>query len=824
MNTRAFAVAAVVQLAALSAPPAAGAAVERIWREARLTRGNTNVARVQPVDDASWIWLPGDSGRNFAVLRFRCEFDVAKGDGELVFDVSADERYYLTLDGEFVSRGPNRGSVENWQYQTYKAKALAEGRHVMEATVWRLGDNAPLAQLSWRGGFVLKAEGAYDAKLTTGRAAWQVGRVDGLKPIGSGNGVWGTGAEFECAGPGLFVAKPSKWSRAAVVRGPAGLRGGRMLGHRTGGWMLFASQLPDQTERVFRCGEFRAATHDAKWRARHDYTAAETNAPEVAGLNAVLDYATPFTVPPHTRLQAAWDLFGYVCAYPVLRTKGGARSRVSWTWTESTRNAGDRRKGNRAEIVGKYLDGYGDVFLPDGGECEFTTPWFRCGRWCRLDVETGDEPLVIAGLEMIESRYPLEVEGGFSAPDDPTIPDITRICTRAIEMCCHEMLFDCPYYEQQMYPGDSRIQMNVLAAMTRDDRMTKRAIEIFDLATRDDGMCPMNYPTRGVQESGTYTLCYLLMFGDYAMNHADREWLRARLPGMRKSMAAMELCENADGLLENVPGWCFIDWATGWNQNGTPPGAQYGEGVNAEVNLFWSLAMKSAATVESALGNDLQAEYWLRRREALSRRIVERFWCEERGLLADTPAARSFSEHAQALAIVGDVLPPAKAETAFRHLVGDPDLVRTTVYFDYYLFEAFFKMGRGDLFLKRLDLWREYVDLGVTTLLECPDTGKNGQNEARSDCHAWGAHPLWYMSAGLAGIKPAAPFFERVEVAPCPGGLAEVIAARPHPAGMVEVDLKFEDGKAHGTVDTPVPGVFRYGGFETILQKGVNKL
>ena len=80
--------------------------VRRIFREPRVTRGNTNILKVQPIDDASWVWLKGDGGRDLAFLRFRNEFEVKEGDGKLTIDVSADERFYLTCDGAFVARGP----------------------------------------------------------------------------------------------------------------------------------------------------------------------------------------------------------------------------------------------------------------------------------------------------------------------------------------------------------------------------------------------------------------------------------------------------------------------------------------------------------------------------------------------------------------------------------------------------------------------------------------------------------------------------------------------------------------------------------------------
>lgn len=810
---------------------------ERTYYPARVTRGNTNVIKIQPIDDAAWIWLDADGSParalsqadnphvehkgDIKIVKFKKEFDVAEGDGELRFDVSADERFYLTLDGKFVARGPNRAAVENWQYQSYRITGLEPGKHVLEAVVTQLGTHAPLAQLSLKGAFILKAAGAYDKKLTTGKAKWQAGPLSGVKPIGFSNGVWGTGSQFEITGRGPYAAEPAKWSDAKIVRAPVRWKGPDMWGLRTDGWMLFPTQLPDQTENKLPLGTVRAVARVDKARAEHVYTEAETKDPLVAKFNDAIKRGQKITVPAGTRIQLAVDLGVYTCAYPVLKMKGAKGARVTWTWTESARDAKTKRKSNRSELVGKYLQGYGEDFISDGEEGEFSAPWFRCGRWCRIDIDSGYEPLEIRDIHLIESRYPVELESEFAATPDARFSEIRKISARALQMCCHEMLFDCPYYEQQMYPGDSRVELLILAAMSRDDRMIKRAIEIFDLATRDDGSCPMNFPTRGTQESYTYTLCYLLMYGDYLAHGSDREWLRARLPGIRKSMAGVEYYENAEGLLENLPGWSFMDWVITWKDQGTVPDSRQGFGVSAEMNLFWVLAMQSTAKVEKALGNDLQSQYWLEKSEKLKKKIVEKFWCQKRGLLSDTPAMKYFSEHAQALAIIGDVLPKDKRETAFKHLIEDSDLARCTVYFSYYLFEAYFKMDRADLFLKRLQLWRDYVDLGVTTLLEKPE---NAEIESRSDCHAWGAHPIWFMQTGLAGIKSGAPFFKKVRIAPSPGGLKTIKASHPHPDGWIKVNLKFDGDKISGTVDTPVDGVLEYKGTMRALNPGLNRL
>ena len=214
------------------------------------------------------------------------------------------------------------------------------------------------------------------------------------------------------------------------------------------------------------------------------------------------------------------------------------------------------------------------------------------------------------------------------------------------------------------------------------------------------------------------------------------------------------------------------------------------------------------------------AECWSCRAERLAKAVVARFWSEERGMLADTSAKDRFSEHAQCIALLNGVLPADKADRAFKGLIGAKDLARTTVYFSHYLFETFLKFGRADLVLKRFDLWRGFVADGMKTPIEAP--GWRG----RSECHAWGTHPMYHLLTGVAGIKPAADGFSRVRIAPDPGGLEFIRAQCPTPKGAVEVDLRFGAGEVSGTATLPegLTGEFVWKGKTTKLEEGVNKL
>ena len=84
----------------------------------------------------------------------------------------------------------------------------------------------------------------------------------------------------------------------------------------------------------------------------------------------------------------------------------------------------------------------------------------------------------------------------------------------------------------------------------------------------------------------------------------------------------------------------------------------------------------------------------------------------------------------------------------------------------------------------------------------------------RSDCHAWGSHPLFHFFATLLGIRPAGWGFREVEIAPLLGSLEHASGRLVHPSGgEIVVDLEQKDGALHGRVVLPptVTGTLRLG-------------
>ena len=759
------------------------AQADRIPGAGAAPSGEVGVAPTSPIDGAAWLSLPGVGDETPVYVRFRNEF--SSPGGQVAFDVTADERYTLLVDGRVIGRGPDCGPVSAWTSAAYSME-LSAGKHVLDAIVWRQGATAPLAHQSWRLGFALKAHGRFDALLTTGRGAWRVGRLTGTVPIGKGGDTFGAGDRFRVTGCGLLAEEPSVWQTPETVRKP--LVAKHRFGYRQDGWLVSPGSLPEQLSVVCRPGRFVGE-----------------KAP--SGL--------PFMVAPGETRTFLWDLGDYFCAYPVLAVRGGRSAVVRWGWAESLK-AADGTKGDRGAWRGKTFTGVVDEFACDGRETAvFTLPWWRCGRWCELSVTGGVEPITVVDLSIEETRYPLVDEGRFSS-DDKSLGDIRAICARALEMCSHEMFFDCPYYEQQMYGGDTRVEALVMSAMTRDDRLVRRALELFDASRRPNGMLAMNFPSRVAQESATYTLCALIAYGDF-LRWRGADGLARYLPGLRQTLSAFERYEDADGLLKGLPGWNYLDWVPGWRL-GRPPFD--GKGPDSFSNLLYVLALRSVASVERAVGDPAFAAVWEARAKRTGEAAVRRFWRPDAGMMAfgDETEEDGLCEQVQALAILSGALPKADADRAFAGLTEGRCVHAASPYFKHYVFEAYFRYGRGDIFLKAMDEWRKYVAVGGRCTFE------KGV-EFRSDCHAWSAHPLFWFASGLAGIRPAADGFAEVEIRPAPGSLRSIKATMPHPLGAVEVEMEFdESGGVHALVRSPVPGVFIWRGRTVPVRAGESGL
>src|SRR5258708_5160955 len=198
------------------------------------------------------------------------------------------------------------------------------------------------------------------------------------------------------------------------------------------------------------------------------------------------------------------------------------------------------------------------------------------------------------------------------------------------------------------------------------------------------------------------------------------------------------------------------------------------------------------AALERAQGDVFVAEKYEKAAERAATAVRKLCWNEKFGLLADTPAQKHFSQHANILGVWLDVIPAAqqkevltkilsKSDAGFAATGEVPQMTAATYYFRFYLARAVEHAGMGDEYLKLLGPWREMVGLGLTTWAESPEP-------TRSDSHAWSAHPNYDLLTTVAGIRPKTAGFETIVIEPHLGALKHFSAAMPIPKGIVEVE------------------------------------
>jgi alpha-L-rhamnosidase len=762
----------------------------------------------------SWIGTPEPLAPPF-VAAYRRRFTLDH-DATIRVHVSADERYELFLDGERVGRGPERGEPRHWRFETYDLP-LAAGEHVLVARVWSLGEQAPGAQMAVAPGFLLAPQDeALLPLLGTGHAPWEVKQLEGygFAPI-----VWpgayvyfAIGAQFVVDGTrfpwGFERGAGEGWQPARVVAPAASTARPEYTPVR----LLAPAQLPAPLDRPVPNPRVRFVGPDSSEAIR----AADGLDDERERWQALLGGGEGVTVPAGATRRVLIDLGVYSCAYPELVVSGGAGGELRLRWAESLYEAPEgHAKGRRDAVEGKFFRGIGDTWLPDGGERRFDALWWRCGRFLELTVQAQDAPLTVERVALHETRYPLEPAMRLAASDE-RLAEVARVAVRSLQMCAHETYMDCPYWEQLMYAGDTRLQSLITYTLTGDDRLPRVALRQFDDSRLPSGLTQSRYPSRVTQVIPPFALWWVGMVHDYALWRDDAGLVRDLLPGVRAVIDGFGRFVNAEGLVEAPAGWNFMDWAPEW-QSGVPPEGELG--VSGPINWLYAYTLERAAQLEEWHGEPELAARSRRLAGELAARLDAALWDERRGLYADDLARAHFSEHTQCLALLSGHLTERRRAALAGGLLSDGGLTRTTIYFSHYLFEAYRELGRIDALFDRLSLWFELPAQGFTTTPEMPEP-------TRSDCHAWGAHPLYHFFASLLGIRPAAPGFRSVAIAPQLGPLAWLRGELPHPAGTLAAELTVQGERLTGTVTLPegVTGVLSWGGARQQLSGGAQAI
>ncbi|HEX5553485.1 MAG TPA: alpha-L-rhamnosidase N-terminal domain-containing protein [Chitinophagaceae bacterium] len=715
--------------------------------------------------NAQWIGCPGVPARAYGVYHFRKTIDLAAKPDSFVIHVSADNRYRLYVNGTPVGRGPARSDLYNWNFGTYDiASHLHAGDNVIAAVVWNMAEYAPVAQVSNQTGFLLQGDTKAEQVANTDHS-WKVLHDTAYRPCALDMGAVlhsyvavGAGDQVDAAAYPWGWQQPdykdSGWEQARELHTPV-----VPLGYGSDNlWTLVPRSIPQMEEKMQRLQVVRRTTK------------------AVVG-KGFLKGSQPLTVAAHSHESILLDQSFETVAYPVLKLSGGKGAKVTLTYAEALFDQ-NGRKGNRNDIKGKTMKGLYDIFYPDGGKDRTFSPlWIRTYRYLRVDIETGDQPLVLDDIYGMYTGYPFKHKATFTS-NDASLEKIWKVGWRTARLCAGETYFDCPYYEQLQYEGDTRIQSLISLYNTGDDRLMRKAINDFYNSRIPDGLTQGRYPSSRLQVIPPFSLFWVSMLYDYWMHVPDEQFLEKYLDAANIVLKWFDRhVDSSYGMLGPMDWWSFVDWNDAF-PGGVPDGAQHGH--SAVVTLQYAYTLRQAAKLFDYFGRKETADHYAALAGKLAESTYRHCFDAKRMEMANTPEKNTFSQHAGIMAILADAIPVSRQKEVMEKVLYDSTLSQATFYYRFYLTRAMVKAGMGNLYYSQLTPWRDMLKMGLTTFAEKPDP-------TRSDCHAWSASPEYDFLATICGIMPDAPGFGKVRIAPALGALREVKGTMVLP-GMREKD------------------------------------
>lgn len=773
---------------------------------------------------AAWITHPTAPLREPLVLHFRRTLDLPSVPASYIVRVSADNRFILYANGHRVGDGPARGDLAHWRYERFDlAPYLQPGLNFITATVWNFGVYAPLAQMSDRTAFLLESEAGGPSGIST-PSGWLVEEEPGQRPLDRSTVTIKT---YFASGPGEEIdASKYDWGWNSATPGPH--------------WVPAASPMRDSIFVGTQLAHSADTTGDNPWGLIPDelphmeYSRTESGsivtlddiANEQPGLAHFPEESA--TLPPGIHIRLTLDRKTLTTAYPELTVSGGKGSRIVLTYSEALYD-NKEHKGDRDSL--SYPDekgiphprqalGLTDSFLPDGGPHRTFMPlWWRTWRYLDLDITTGSDPLTLESLKAWFTAYPFEERAKFES-GDTDLDKIWETSWHTARLDAHETYMDTPYYEQLQYIGDTRIQALISYTVVGDDRLARQGLLAFYDSIIPEGITRSRYPSSLPQNIPTFSLLWIGMLHDFWMYRPDPQFVRDQLPGTRNVLAWFAKYETSDGLLGQLPWWSFIDWVP----SGDIP-TYDAHGQSCVTTLQYLGALMDAADLEQHLGDSVQASRYRSRLDHVHAGLTSKCWVASRGLLADNPGQKVFSQQANILGVLYDVIPRDRQQDVLRRMLAiEPGTVPEGVlsasyYFRFYLARALDHADLADDYLQSLDPWRKLLPLHFSTWPEIP-------GDTRSDSHAWSAHPIYDMLTLVAGIEPASPGFATVRIAPHLGKLDRLVATYPHPLGDIHVVYHRKGADLAATITLPgsLTGSFVYNGKTQPLKPGINKV
>lgn len=754
---------------------------------------------------ADWITCPNINGNEYGVYLFRKNYYFDQIPTQLPLKISADNRYTLYINGIKICYGPAKGDFATYKYDYIDvAPFISKGHNQFAVLVFNGGNDKPLAFVSNKTGLYIESDCTSVSKITTD-SSWKVKKstaysIISYKKLMTPKWFYGF---YACGGGDNinFDKYESNWEFTDF--NDKNWKNARPLSKiESVKWHLTKRNIPFLTNNIESPEQIRVIKN------------AETNE------NQFLSGNGEIVVDRFKKATILFDFGKMTMGYPNIKFENGNKATIKVRYAESLYDDVNV-KAHRDSVNGKKMFGVWDFMKLNGEPTHFRPLWQRSFRYVQFEISTNDQPLHIKSFTNEFSAYPYS-DSTYFYSNNTKLNRVFEICMRSLKLCSSETYFDTPYYEQLCYGGDNRPIGLISYYTSTDDRLLREMLRMYPQSVNPEtGLFKAAYPSRFTTDMGTWSLSWIQSMNDYFDMRNDTLFVKDNINAIEEVLKYFKGNIGESGLLEHIKTKNFIDWSI---NSGSLPRKDSRDEIHKStlLTLFYVYTLDKVIELYHKIGYHQQAENWQHTRNLLKKSINSKCWNNDSGLYTDYPGINQYSQQTNILAVLCHLKTVSENEFLIQKILfGTNFTEKASSYFDFFLFEMLAKNNKAEQILENLDFWYSFLDKGLTA---CGETGFDSMD--RSDCHAWSAHPAYYLLNSICGIQSIGKSFSNIIISPNLGTLTYVKSAIPTPTGQIVVEYQIQSNKLISKITIPkgIKAVWKKSEEYVTLKEGTNEL
>jgi hypothetical protein len=440
---------------------------------------------------------------------------------------------------------------------------------------------------------------------------------------------------------------------------------------------------------------------------------------------------------------------------------------------------------------------------------------FESCRWIQLHIHGRPGAVTIRDVGVRRRKFPWPNEPRLRC-SEPGLQRLFEASINTLHNCAQETLVDGMARERQQYSGDCGHQTHAIYLTFGETRLPARYLTTFSQGLTLDGYFLDCWPAydrlarlmeRQLQLTGWGPILdHGVGFNFDCWHHylytGDIQALREPYPRLLRFAHYLRSIIGQDGLLPvdnlGIPS-VWIDHNAYRQQRHK----------QCAFNLYVAAMLEHAlAPICRAFGDESRAQAAATLGSNLRVSAARRFWSRERGLfvnnlpwLAEEKSPR-LCDRSLATAVLFDQCPQGNAEPSLRALAECPPEMGLSYPANAgWRLWALAKGGRADVIMK--DLRERWATMDSVILNNTLQEDWQAQPDSGNQWSHCAVVPLYIAYMGLAGIRPLAPGFRRVEIRPQPADLEQLELTAHTVRGPLRFGMQGKRGKRELTLELP---------------------